>query len=75
MCIRDRQDVDRLQSEIEFFDPELKVSALPSFDVSPYSGLYPNTKIISARVRWLSEASRPQSVSYTHLTLPPSDLV
>lgn len=56
-----QQDVDRLQSEIEFFDPELKVSALPSFDVSPYSGLYPNTKIISARVRWLSEASRPQS--------------
>lgn len=56
-----QQDVDRLQSEIAFFDPELKVSALPGFDVSPYSGLYPNTKIVSARVRWLSEASHPHS--------------
>src|SRR3954468_16099385 len=26
------KDVDRLESELEFFDPELKVSALPSFD-------------------------------------------
>jgi transcription-repair coupling factor (superfamily II helicase) len=48
-----------LESHIRFFDPDARISVLPSFDVSPYSGLYPNARSVSARVRWAHEAQSP----------------
>ena len=48
-----------LESHIRFFDPDARISVLPSFDVSPYSGLYPNARSVSARVRWAHEAQNP----------------
>lgn len=44
------------ERQFRFFDKETEVLALPAFDVSPYSGLYPNGRLISARMRWLHEA-------------------
>lgn len=38
----------------QFFSNNVPVYHLPSWDVSPYSGLYPSPKIIAQRVRWLS---------------------
>ncbi len=51
------RDADAFAANLRFFDPEIPVSILPAFDVSPYSGLYPSTRNISGRVRWLHEAS------------------
>ena len=45
-----------LESQLCFFDPKVKISVLTGFDVSPYSGLYPNARSISGRVRWAHEA-------------------
>jgi len=41
---------EQLQNEIGFFNPEISTRLLPSFDVSPYSGLYANPRTLSARV-------------------------
>ncbi|XGC80847.1 transcription-repair coupling factor [Bdellovibrio bacteriovorus] len=50
------QEANRLQQLIEFFDPTRQSYILPSFDVSPYSGLYPNSKVTSDRIRFLAKA-------------------
>ncbi|MGZ3769722.1 MAG: transcription-repair coupling factor [Bdellovibrio sp.] len=50
------KDVHQLQQLIQFFDPSRQSYILPAFDVSPYSGLYPNGLIISERIRFLSKA-------------------
>lgn len=49
-----------LENHFRFFDPEAQVSTLLPFDVSPFSGLYPNARSVSARVRWLYEATAPE---------------
>ena len=49
---------EEIERHVAFFAPDLPVSILPSFDVSPYSALYPNARTVSARMRWLHEASR-----------------
>ncbi len=59
-----------LEKHIRFFDPEMAISVLPSFDVSPYSGLYPNARILSARVRWLHDAQNPSS---RHVFMAPAE--
>ena len=55
------KDAEELEDHLRFFDPEISVSVLPPFDVSPYSGLYPNARIMSARVRWCYDAQNPRS--------------
>lgn len=50
------KDAAAFEANLRFFDPEIAVSTLPAFDVSPYSSLYPNIRTVSARVRWLHEA-------------------
>ncbi|AFY03432.1 transcription-repair coupling factor [Bdellovibrio bacteriovorus] len=45
-----------LQALLEFFDPSRHSHILPAFDVSPYSGLYPNTQVVADRVRFLAKA-------------------
>jgi transcription-repair coupling factor (superfamily II helicase) len=59
-----------LENHLRFFDPEAHISVLSSFDVSPYSGLYPNARLISARVRWVHEAQNP---GYRHFFIAPID--
>ncbi len=53
------KEASDLETHLRFFDPEVRISILPAFDVSPYSGLYPNARLISARVRWIYEAQNP----------------
>ena len=53
------KEAEELERHLCFFDPEIPVSILSAFDVSPYSGLYPNARAISARVRWAYEAQNP----------------
>lgn len=56
-----------LQQLIEFFDPIRHSVILSAFDVSAYSGLYPNTQSISDRLRFLSRAqtARPGEIFIT----------
>jgi transcription-repair coupling factor (superfamily II helicase) len=46
----------KFQQDLQFFDPHRQSHLLPLFDVSPFSGLYPNPKISSDRVQFLSHA-------------------
>ena len=55
----DAKAAAEMEEHLKFFDPGARVSVLPAFDVSPYSGLYPNARIMSARVRWAHEAQSP----------------
>jgi len=55
----DREALE-LERHLRFFDPERRIALLPAFDVSPYSGLYPNARQIAARVRWAHEAQSPE---------------
>lgn len=45
-----------LEQSLCFFNPDIKVHILEGFDVSPYSGLYPNFKSIAQRIYWLYRA-------------------
>jgi transcription-repair coupling factor (superfamily II helicase) len=44
------------QQCLEVFNPQKSSWVLPSFDVSPFSGLYPNSKVISERLNFLFHA-------------------
>ncbi|HWU43647.1 MAG TPA: hypothetical protein VN132_09425, partial [Bdellovibrio sp.] len=44
----------QLQQLIEFFDPFRQSVVLPAFDVSAYSGLYPNSQSVSDRLNFLT---------------------
>lgn len=46
----------QLQQLIEFFDPSRQCTILPAFDVSAYSGLYPNPQSIVGRLNFLVRA-------------------
>ena len=54
------REANELEEHLRFFDSELQAVILPAFDVSPYSGLYPSPRIVSARVRWCYEAQNPK---------------
>ncbi|MEK7356118.1 MAG: CarD family transcriptional regulator, partial [Bdellovibrionota bacterium] len=53
------KEAEELERHLAFFDPEIPVSILSGFDVSPFSGLYPNSRAISGRVRWAYQAQNP----------------
>lgn len=48
--------LESLENHLYFFDPNLKVYKLPSFDVDIYSGLYPSPRCINERLCWLHRA-------------------
>lgn len=54
-------EANKLQQLLEFFDPSRHSTILPAFDVSPYSGLYPNSRVVSDRVRFLSRAQQAKA--------------
>jgi transcription-repair coupling factor (superfamily II helicase) len=53
----EEQEREFLQAT-NFFDPSLSVHSLVSFDVSPYSNLYPSRQKIGQRLNWLFHAQR-----------------
>ncbi|WP_374000928.1 transcription-repair coupling factor [Bdellovibrio bacteriovorus] len=56
VVVGSHRDAVTLQQLLEFFDPSRQSHILPAFDVSPYSGLYPNTQVVSDRIRFLAKA-------------------
>lgn len=46
----------QLGISLKFFNPDVKSWVLPAFDTDVYSGLYPNRRLISERLRWLARA-------------------
>ena len=50
------KEAEKLEAHLLFFNPQASVSTLLPFDVSPYSGLYPNSRAMSSRVSWLHDA-------------------
>ncbi len=47
---------EEIKSALLFFNPNVQVHILEKFDISPYSGLYPNSRAISQRLFWLYRA-------------------
>lgn len=41
------------ESAVRFFSKTARVLHLPSFDISPYSGLYPSPRTVASRLHWL----------------------
>lgn len=64
------QEAKALKQLLEFFDPTRQSYILPSFDVSPYSGLYPSTQLVSDRLRFLAQA---QQAKAGEIFISPSD--
>ncbi|MBK9324645.1 MAG: transcription-repair coupling factor [Bdellovibrionaceae bacterium] len=50
------KSAEQLREFIQFFDPNRICHLFNHFDVSPYSGLYPNARTISDRLRFLFHA-------------------
>ena len=73
---------ERFQEELAFFNPNISTRLLSSYDVSPYSGLYPSGRNVAQRMGFLfaAQSSASQTVfisSVTALmqrTLPPNIL-
>ncbi|MCB0356640.1 MAG: DEAD/DEAH box helicase, partial [Bdellovibrionales bacterium] len=58
IVMNEETQIEQLIEDVLFFNPDFKYVVLPAFDVSPYSNLYPNPRIIGQRLRWLFEADR-----------------
>ncbi len=53
-------EATNFQQSLEFFSPRTRTHWLPHFDVSPYSGLYPNHRQLAKRLNWLFQAQNPR---------------
>lgn len=51
------EDAARFARAVRFFSSRWKIDHLPAFDVSPYSGLYPNPRVVAERIRWVSRVA------------------
>lgn len=61
VVLPDEDSCDRFETDLSFFSPKKPISRLTTFDVSPYSELYPNRKNISQRIRWIFKAQEGSS--------------
>ncbi len=52
---------EAFREELAFFNPAISTKLLSSFDVSPYSGLYPNARLVAARMGFLFAAQNASS--------------
>ncbi len=59
VIVEDDKMAKKLQKSLEFFAPQLNTQRLVGFDVSVYSSLYPNKKIIAQRLGWMHRAQNP----------------
>jgi hypothetical protein len=58
------EQADQLAKQLRFFRPDFSVHILPSFDVSPYSGLYPSPATSWLRCDFLYWASHNDSLKF-----------
>ncbi|MDZ4661971.1 MAG: transcription-repair coupling factor [Pseudomonadota bacterium] len=56
VVVADNETAQKFKEDISFFAPDVACPILPTFDVSPYSGLFPNSRTISERLSWLNAA-------------------
>jgi len=56
VIVGSHDSAEELRRLIRFFDPLKSCSLFNHFDVSPYSGLYPNSRAISERLQFLYHA-------------------
>lgn len=47
------EEARQFHRAVDFFSNSWSVRHLPSFDVTPYSGLYPNPRTVADRVSWI----------------------
>ncbi len=66
------ENAKRFKELVEFFDPMSSCITLCGFDVSPYSGLSPQPRVISSRLRFAYEASRSHKRSPIFVTTLPA---
>lgn len=50
-------EAQRFHRSVVFFSSSWQVRHLPSFDVTPYSGLYPNPRTVADRVAWIHQVN------------------
>lgn len=56
ILVKDDATAQDLETDIYFFNPKATVLRLSGLDISPYSGLYPNPRLIAERIFWLYRA-------------------
>lgn len=64
------REAEELQELLKFFDPSRQATILSAFDVSPYSGLYPNSKNLAQRIAFLFKA---QNAKPGEIFISPAD--
>ncbi|QDK39552.1 transcription-repair coupling factor [Bdellovibrio sp. NC01] len=82
VVVGSHEEALELQQLIEFFDPLRQSTILSAFDVSAYSGLYPNSQSVSDRLNFLAKAQNAKageifissSDALMQKTLPPKIL-
>lgn len=50
--------IEDLKNDLSVFGYAHSLRILPSYDVSPYSGIFPNQKTLASRLGWLAAASQ-----------------
>ena len=70
IILQDGAALESLRAQLSFFGHQGKLNVLPHFDVSPYSNLYPNHRMITDRIRWLVSCENSQLGDLFAATLP-----
>ena len=58
IILSSEKEANQLKELIGFYAKDLNTYLLPKYDVSPFSGLYPQSQISSKRIGWASAAQR-----------------
>jgi transcription-repair coupling factor (superfamily II helicase) len=60
---------EQIKELVRFFDPQKECHLFNHFDVSPYSGLYPNTRTIGDRLQFLyrAQSAKPGEIFITSI--------
>ncbi len=65
LIFADSAQEEAFTTAVRFFQPNVTCISLPEFDVSPYSGLYPNPRIVAKRNAWLFQLASGSGTSRT----------
>lgn len=58
VVVNSDKEIESTYEALRFFNQQLPIYTLKAFDVSPYSALYPNPRLVSQRVQWLFRAQQ-----------------
>jgi transcription-repair coupling factor (superfamily II helicase) len=61
VIVADDKKAEEFRDLIRFFDPTRDCTVMKGFDVSPYSGLYSQPRVISSRLRFLHAAQNAKA--------------